>query len=111
MQPLDVCRDWRKRNTANQRQYVANLIGLGGALPVGSSLVSMGKGVDSDSEPVTPANEHRALIPFTGRYLPPIVPWRLAAWQYRTHPRLGIALKERQRGQPLEVIEHSWTEA
>ncbi len=31
-----------------------------------------------------------------------------AAWQYRTHPRLSIALKERQRGQPLEVIEHSW---
>ncbi|MDK1039758.1 MAG: IS110 family transposase [Actinomycetota bacterium] len=31
-----------------------------------------------------------------------------AAWQYRTHPRLSLALKERQRGQPLDVIEHSW---
>jgi transposase len=31
-----------------------------------------------------------------------------AAWQYRTNPRLSIALKERQRGQPLDVIEHSW---
>jgi transposase len=31
-----------------------------------------------------------------------------AAWQYRTSPRLSIALKERQRGQPLDVIEHSW---
>jgi transposase len=31
-----------------------------------------------------------------------------AAWQYRSRPRLSLALKERQRGQPVEVIEHSW---
>ena len=31
-----------------------------------------------------------------------------AAWQYRTHPRLSIALQQRQLGQPPEVIGHSW---
>ncbi|MBA4073258.1 MAG: hypothetical protein C0497_15765 [Gemmatimonas sp.] len=31
-----------------------------------------------------------------------------AAWAYRFQPKIGVALKARQRGQPPVVIAHAW---
>lgn len=31
-----------------------------------------------------------------------------AAWSYRSRPTVGAELKRRQRGQPSEVIAHTW---